>query len=110
MGIFNKIDEIRNKPESVRLRYVWAGVIISMTIILVIWFFSMRALFSQTKSDGKAFDSLKKSFEKTQEQFPSIKDVPLPSAQPNSTPPETPREDEPAKNEGLQDNNNNNNQ
>jgi hypothetical protein len=48
MGIQNKIEEIRKKPEHIRLRYVWAMVAISMFFIIIIWFFSLKASQTQT--------------------------------------------------------------
>lgn len=105
MGIIDKIEEIRNKPESVRLRYVWIGVAICMVVIVAIWFFSMRELFSKTENDGKVFEDLKKSFEKSNEQMPSIKGVPDPAPpQGDTAPQEAPRQDALEKNEGFQEN------
>lgn len=43
MGISNKIEEIRRKPEHIRLRYVWSLVAVSMFFIIIIWFFSLKA-------------------------------------------------------------------
>jgi hypothetical protein len=43
MGIQNKIEEIRKKPEHIRLRYVWAMVAVSMFFIIIIWFFSLKS-------------------------------------------------------------------
>jgi hypothetical protein len=38
-----KIEKIREKPEHIRLRYVWLAVAISMFFILIIWFLSLRS-------------------------------------------------------------------
>ena len=43
MGLYDKLEEIRKKPEHIRLRYVWAMVTISMIFILAIWFFSLKS-------------------------------------------------------------------
>jgi len=43
IDIRNKIEEIRQKPEHIRLRYVWAMMAISMLCIVFIWFFSFLA-------------------------------------------------------------------
>ena len=40
MGIYDKIEEIRQKPEHIRMRYVWLMVAISMTFVLAVWFLS----------------------------------------------------------------------
>ena len=43
MNINNKLEEIRRKPEHIRLRYVWAMVAVSMALILAIWFISFKS-------------------------------------------------------------------
>lgn len=42
MNINRKIEEIRQKPEHIRLRYIWGLVAISMLFIVTIWVFSMK--------------------------------------------------------------------
>lgn len=42
MDIAKKIEEIKSKPEHIRLRYVWFFVFLSMILVLFIWFFSMK--------------------------------------------------------------------
>ena len=49
MGIQNKIEEIRRKPEYIRLRYVWALTIIFTLCIVIIWAFSFKAQNNETK-------------------------------------------------------------
>jgi hypothetical protein len=41
MGLYEKIEEIREKPEHIRMRYVWAMVAISMIFVILIWIFSL---------------------------------------------------------------------
>lgn len=41
MGLYEKIEEIRSKPEHIRMRYVWAMVAITMIFVIAIWFFSL---------------------------------------------------------------------
>ena len=43
MNLAEKIEEIRQKPEYVRLRYVWFLVALSMTFIFIIWIFSLKS-------------------------------------------------------------------
>jgi len=43
MSIYDKLEEIRKKPEHVRMRFVWAMVTLSMIFVLVIWAISMKA-------------------------------------------------------------------
>jgi len=38
-----KLEEIKSKPEHIRIRYVWFSVIVSMVFIVIIWFFSMQS-------------------------------------------------------------------
>jgi heme exporter protein D len=45
MEIQRKIEEIRRKPEHIRIRYVWGCVGVSMGVIVVLWLFSLRAAF-----------------------------------------------------------------
>jgi hypothetical protein len=42
MDIYEKIEEIRRKPENIRIRYVWAMVAIGMLFVLIIWLFSLK--------------------------------------------------------------------
>jgi hypothetical protein len=42
MDLNKKIEEIRRKPEHIRLRYVWGSVAISMIFIVIIWIFSLN--------------------------------------------------------------------
>lgn len=43
MGIKEKIEEIRQKPEHIRIRYVWALVAICMVFVIIIWVISLKA-------------------------------------------------------------------
>jgi len=43
MNLYEKIEEIRSKPEHIRMRYVWAMVAISMVFVIAIWFFSLAS-------------------------------------------------------------------
>jgi hypothetical protein len=43
MSIADKIEEIRKKPEHVRLRYVWFFVVLSMLFVVALWIFSLKA-------------------------------------------------------------------
>lgn len=71
MNISDKIEEIRKKPEHIRMRYVWAGVLIAMFLIIIIWFFSLQETFknSAPKPDTESFQN---QWEKTKENMPSI--------------------------------------
>lgn len=54
--IESNIEEIRRKPENIRIRYVWACVAFSMVFILVIWFFSIGFGFSSVKNETPGVD------------------------------------------------------
>ncbi len=43
MGLFEVIEEIRKKPEHIRMRYVWSLVGVSMILVLIIWYFSFKS-------------------------------------------------------------------
>lgn len=43
MNLSEKIEEIKRKPEHIRLRYVWFFVSVSMVGIVSIWVFSLKA-------------------------------------------------------------------
>lgn len=45
MSLADKIEEIRQKPEEQRVRYVWFMVFISMVFVIFIWFFSFKSNF-----------------------------------------------------------------
>ncbi len=65
-NIEQKIEEIRQKPEHIRLRYTWGAVSVCMVAVLMIWFISIKVNFSSfddnvggTVSDAKnQFDIL----------------------------------------------------
>lgn len=47
MNINDKIEEIRQKPEHIRMRYVWGSVFVVMILILIVWFFSIKETFKE---------------------------------------------------------------
>lgn len=66
MNIRNKIEEIRQKPEHIRLRYVWAMVTVSMLCVMFVWFFSFLAEEkdlspSVSVSDNENIENIKQS-------------------------------------------------
>ena len=42
MNIQDKIEEIRQKPEHERMRYVWIMVSVSMFFVIIIWVVSLK--------------------------------------------------------------------
>lgn len=43
MSLIEKIEEVRKKPDNIKLRYVWFFVIICMLLIISIWLISVKA-------------------------------------------------------------------
>jgi len=62
--IENKIQEIREKPEHVRVRYVMLCVAISMFVVFVVWMMNMQQSFSTIKSDNS--DAVKNATDEVQ--------------------------------------------
>ena len=56
--IDDKVKEIREQPENIRIRYVWGAVIITMFIIIFIWVISMQINFLQVETDTEAQQSI----------------------------------------------------
>lgn len=52
MDINRKIEEIRQKPEHVRLRYIWGLVAISMLFVITIWILSVKESAKSLNSDN----------------------------------------------------------
>jgi|GEM_PF-670460 len=58
LDINKKIEEIRRKPEHIRIRYVWGLVAVSMVFILIIWIFSMKNSFQGRSSSDNSQDNV----------------------------------------------------
>ena len=72
MSIFDKIEEIRKKPEHIRMRYVWGGVAVVMFFIIIIWIFSLQETFKNSLPKNKEINSLKDQWQATKKEMPSI--------------------------------------
>ena len=86
MNLYDKIEEIRRKPEHIRVRYVWACVAVSMFMVLAIWALSIKSKIYQYKTEDSGqvagqssiFDELKEqksSLDEYQQQMTEIKDT-----------------------------------
>ena len=53
-GIWEKIEWIREQPESIRMRYVLGCLLVSMTFILGIWLLSLKESFQNISRDVPA--------------------------------------------------------
>lgn len=54
MSLIEKIEEIRKKPEHIKMRYVWLCVIVCMFLIVAIWFLSIKADINEASLKNKA--------------------------------------------------------
>lgn len=80
MDINKKIEEIRQKPEHIRIRYVWGMVAISMLFIIIIWLFSIDDLLKESKIqvNSQQFPDIKENIDQIksiQSAAPSIKEM-----------------------------------
>lgn len=74
MGIQDKIDQIRQKPEHIRLRYAWMFTAIAMVFIIAVWFLSLRTKSNQAKGPVLS-ESQKETLKNLQDQKKSLKDA-----------------------------------
>ena len=61
--IEKKVDNIREQPEHIRMRYVWLAVGVTMFLIIFIWLISLRTSFLQIHNDPTSqqdIDNIKK--------------------------------------------------
>ncbi len=79
MDINKKIEEIRQQPEHIRLRYIWGLVAISMLFIVTIWVFSLKESAKKLHSeDTSNLPDISQSLEeigKIKDSTPSINDI-----------------------------------
>ncbi|EKE20340.1 MAG: hypothetical protein ACD_8C00019G0002 [uncultured bacterium] len=75
--ISDKIEEIRNEPEHVRIRWVWISVIVSMLFILAIWIFSMGSLFQgdENKDNSLQLPNITQQLPDLKQVAPSLEDL-----------------------------------
>jgi cytoskeletal protein RodZ len=85
--ILQKLDEIRQKPEHVRIWYVWACVFVVMFFVVVIWIFSLQENFrvaipETAKEAGQALPKAagQKSLDDLQKNDQQLTPDPTPSA------------------------------
>lgn len=74
MSIQDKIDQIRQKPEHIRLRYAWMFTAIAMIFIIAIWFFSLSTKGDQIKGPVLS-EGQKEALKNLQDQKKSLKDA-----------------------------------
>lgn len=93
MGLERKLDEIRSKPEHIRMRYAWVGVVVCMVFVLMIWFFMIKTNFSNSSSDSiDTFSEIQDQFNESGggelPAMPSIEDYVTTDAQQFDEPPQ----------------------
>ncbi len=87
MRLQDKIKEIQQKPEHIRLRYVWGCVFVSMFFIVVLWVFSMTAgrvqkeqglsenqIMQQFQTQKQSMEDYKDQFKDMQENFKDLQE------------------------------------
>lgn len=75
MGFQNKIDEIRNKPEHIRVRYVWFSVAVSMLFVVIIWMFSIQSGIKPIEVDEEGASNIQKQLQGIKDNAPSIDEL-----------------------------------
>ncbi|KKR20077.1 MAG: hypothetical protein UT50_C0022G0002 [Candidatus Moranbacteria bacterium GW2011_GWA2_39_41] len=78
MNITEKIEQIRQKPEHIRLRYVWLSVFVSMFLVLTVWYFSAKTQMVQLNgapSNTAITQDLGTAVDQFSQQGASIKDA-----------------------------------
>jgi hypothetical protein len=75
MNLSDKIEEIRNKPEHVRIRYVWISVLIVMVFILIIWIFSLKETFKSAGTAKDASPGTQNYLDRSKENLPSLQEL-----------------------------------
>lgn len=73
MGLQDKIEEIRRKPEHIRIRYVWACVSVSMVFVIAIWIISIAV--QNKKSNPSEIIPDQQILNQFQDQKKSLEDV-----------------------------------
>ena len=75
-----KIEAIKQQPENVRVRYVWLCVMVSMSVVLILWFFSIASMFAEEKNNSSQTNTeivpnIGEQLQTLQEQAPSLEDL-----------------------------------
>jgi hypothetical protein len=57
MNVFDKIDEIRKKPEHIRLRWAWGLTAVGTVLIVIIWMISFASQMNSDVEDTQAINT-----------------------------------------------------
>jgi hypothetical protein len=71
-NLLDKIEEIRNQPEHIRLRWAWGLTVSAMVLIVIIWMISFSA--QKSESDEKNLNN-NEIIQELSTQKQSIKDA-----------------------------------
>ena len=75
MGLSEKIEEIRRKPEHIRERYAYLAAIMLFPFILVIWIFSMKADNEVSEQEDSAIGSMQNVAEQFSQEKNKMQDI-----------------------------------
>ncbi|XLQ20563.1 MAG: hypothetical protein ACKUBY_02145 [Candidatus Moraniibacteriota bacterium] len=56
--IEKKVEEVRQQPEEIRIRYVWGSVAITMFFVIFIWLLSMKINFLQVSNTNESTEAV----------------------------------------------------
>jgi len=70
-----KIENIRQKPEHIRMRYVWFWVAFSMIFIFLIWIFSVKENFRSVNFKGGELPEVNSPIPNIKEGLPSMENI-----------------------------------
>ena len=76
--IKEKLEQINNQSEHIRMRYVWGCVAVSMFVIFIVWIFSIVSMFTNNQVaplDNSNVADIQKQFQDLKEQTPSLKSL-----------------------------------
>ena len=75
MGLFEKIERIKEQPEHIRLRYVWFFVLVSMFFIITLWIFSLQVDSAQKPGNAGQIVDLNSLGNEIQQQKNTLQDA-----------------------------------
>lgn len=64
MWFSRKIAELQQKPYSVRLRILWAAVVLLGILVIAVWFISLKYRQANPSGGRDVFQNLRESFQK----------------------------------------------
>lgn len=74
-NISQKIENIRQKPEHIRMRYVWFWLSISMIFIFFIWIFSVKENFRSVDFDRGNLPKIENPVPELKKELPSMESL-----------------------------------